>query len=166
MWFDGSITNGLTGIGIVIVSPQRIETTHGFRVDKIACSNNQAEYEALIVGLEILIGLQVHAVGIFGDSQLVVNQVKGIFKCQSISILPYYVVALHLLSQFEIANVTHVLRFLNNKANDVAQKASNIKRRDNVQRDISQTTFQILIPPLNKRNVVLEVNHNDLHEQD
>ena len=150
----------------MIRSPQGVETTHGFRVDEATCSNNQAEYEALIEGLEILIGLQVHAVDIFGDSQLVINQVKGIFKCQSISILPYYVVALHLLSQYQIANVTHVPRFLNNRANDVAQKASNFKRRDNAQRDISQTTYQKLIPPLNKRNVVLEVNDNDLQEQD
>ena len=39
-----------------------------FRVNKTTCSNNQAEYEALIMGLEILIGLQAHAVDIFGDS--------------------------------------------------------------------------------------------------
>ena len=52
----------------MIKSPLGIETTHGFRVDKITCSNNQAEYDALIVGLEILIGLQAHAVHIFGDS--------------------------------------------------------------------------------------------------
>ena len=80
--------------------------------------------------------------------------------------LPYYVVALHLLSQFQIANVTHVPRFLNNRANDVAQKASNFKRKVGTLRDISQTTYQKSIPPLNKRNVVLEVNHNDLQEQD
>ena len=80
--------------------------------------------------------------------------------------LPYYVVALHLLSQFQIANVTHVPRFLNNRANDVAQKASNFKMNDGTQWDISQTTYQKSIPPLNKRNVVLEVNHNDLQEQD
>ena len=80
--------------------------------------------------------------------------------------LPFYVVALHLLSLFEIANVTHVLRFLNNRANDVAQKASNFKRKDGTQRDVSQTTYQKSIPSLNKRNVVLEINHNDLQEQD
>ena len=74
---------------------------------------------------------------------------KGIFKCLSISMLPYYVVALHLLSQFQIANVTHVPRFLNNKANDVAQKASNFKRRDYTGRDIRQTTYQKVILPLN-----------------
>mgnify|MGYP003703457705 CR=1 FL=1 len=137
MWFDRSKANGLTRIGVVIKSPQGVETTHGFRVDEITCSNNQAEYEVLIMGLEILIGLQAHAVDIFGDSQLVINQVKGIFKCQSMSMLSYYVVALHLLSQFQVAIVTYVPRFLNNKANDVAQEASNFKRRDNTQKDIS-----------------------------
>ena len=81
MWLDGSKANGLTRISVVIKSPQGVETTYGFNVDEITCSNNQAEYEALIMGLEILIGLQAHAVDIFGDSQLVVNQVKGIFKC-------------------------------------------------------------------------------------
>ena len=94
-----------------------------------------------------------HAVDKYGDSQLVVNQVKGIFKCQSVSMLPYYVVALHLLSQFQIANVSYVLRFLNNKANDVAQKVSNFKRSDNTQMNINQTIYQKVIPPLNKRNV-------------
>ena len=43
----------------------------------------------------MLIRFQAHAFDMFGDSQLVVNQVKGIFKCQSASMLPYYVVALH-----------------------------------------------------------------------
>ena len=113
MWFDGSKANGLIGIGIVIKSPQGTETTHGFRVDEATCSNNQAEYEALIVGLEILIGLQVHAVDIFGYSQLVINQVKRIFKCQSMSILPHHWLycsrilehGLHLLFETEKANV-------------------------------------------------------------
>ena len=31
MWFDGSKANGLTGIGVVIKSPQGVETTHGFQ---------------------------------------------------------------------------------------------------------------------------------------
>ena len=98
MWFDGSKANGLIGIGVVIKSPQGVETTHGFRVDEITCSNNQAEYEALIMGLKILIWLQVHAINKFGESQLVINQVKGIFKCQSVSMLPYNVVALYWFS--------------------------------------------------------------------
>ena len=147
MWFDGSKANGLTGISVVIKSPQGIETTHGFRVDEITCSNNQAEYEALIMGLEMLIGLRAHAVDIFGDSQLVVNQVKGIFKCQSVSMLPYYVVTLHLLSQIQITNATYIPRFMNKKANDVAQKALNFRRRDDTQMNISQAIYQKLIPP-------------------
>ncbi|XP_028069714.1 uncharacterized protein LOC114272263 [Camellia sinensis] len=55
MWFGGLNANGLVGVGVMIKSPQGTETTHGFKVDEITCSNNQAEYEALIMGLEILI---------------------------------------------------------------------------------------------------------------
>ena len=53
---------------MVIKSPQEVETIHGFRVNEVTCSNNQVEYEALIMGLEMLIGLQAHAVDIFGDA--------------------------------------------------------------------------------------------------
>ena len=62
--------------------------------------------------------------------------------------------------------MTYIPRFINNKANDVAQKALNFKMRDGSQLNISQATYQKLIPPLAKRNVVLEVNHNDLQDQD
>ena len=49
MWFDGSKANDLIGIGVVIMSPQGVETTHSFKVDEITCSNNQAKYEAVIM---------------------------------------------------------------------------------------------------------------------
>lgn len=68
MWFNGSKANGLVEISAVIKSPQGVETTHGFRIDEATCFNNQAEYETLVMGLKILIGLQVHTVNIFGDS--------------------------------------------------------------------------------------------------
>ncbi|XP_028093423.1 uncharacterized protein LOC114293539 [Camellia sinensis] len=77
MWFDGSKANGLARIGVVIKSPQGAKTTHGFRIDETTCSNNQAEYEALVMRLEILIDLQVHVVNIFGDSQLTITVDNG-----------------------------------------------------------------------------------------
>lgn len=50
-------------------------------------TNNQAEYEALIVGLELMIDMGVKNVIIRGDSQLVIHQLIGDFKCQSDSII-------------------------------------------------------------------------------
>jgi ribonuclease HI len=38
------------------------------------CTNNQAKYEALVVGLEVLMAMKVRDVEAFGDSNLVVQQ--------------------------------------------------------------------------------------------
>ena len=110
LWFDGSKTRYSVGIGIVIESPNGIKTKYGFKVGKISCSNNQIEYEALIMELEILRGLKVKFVEIFGDSQLVINQINGIFKCFNQGLLPYYIGSVHLMSQFTMVSITHVPR--------------------------------------------------------
>ena len=46
-------------------------------------TNNEAEYEALIYGLELLLENNFLSVNIFSDSQLVVNQVNGLFKVKN-----------------------------------------------------------------------------------
>ena len=51
--FDGSNIESSAGVGIVIVSPLGVKTTLSFNLD-FDCTNNQAEYEALVIGLEIL----------------------------------------------------------------------------------------------------------------
>ena len=51
--FDGSSTEKCPGAGIVIISPKGIKTTLSFNL-VFKCTNNQAEYEALVIGLEIL----------------------------------------------------------------------------------------------------------------
>ena len=53
-------------------SPQGVKTQLTFRVEKV-CSNNQVEYEALVLGLEILLQMGIKNVTVFGDSQLVIN---------------------------------------------------------------------------------------------
>jgi ribonuclease HI len=45
------------------------------------CTENQAEYKALLNGLEVLIDLGVRKVEIFGDSKLVVQQINGESQC-------------------------------------------------------------------------------------
>ena len=54
--FNGSSTENSAGTGIVIISPKGIKTTLSFNL-VFKCTNNQAEYEALVIDLKILLEL-------------------------------------------------------------------------------------------------------------
>ena len=68
--FDDSSTENSAGAGIVIISPTGVKTILSFNL-AFECTNNQAEYEALMIGLEILLDLRVKHVRVIGYSQLV-----------------------------------------------------------------------------------------------
>ncbi|CAN6564249.1 unnamed protein product [Malus baccata var. baccata] len=90
-------------------------------------TNNRAEYEALIIGLEILIELGAMEVEVFGDLELVINQLKGEFKCRHIAMAGYYLAAPQLLKYWDSEiSVSHVPRGTNLAANEMAQLASGI----------------------------------------
>ena len=55
--FDGSSTEKFVGVGIVNISPKGIKTTLSFNL-AFKCTNNQVEYEALVISLEILWNLE------------------------------------------------------------------------------------------------------------
>ncbi|XP_070681725.1 uncharacterized protein [Malus domestica] len=90
-------------------------------------TNNRAEYEALIIGLEILMDLGAVEVEVFGDSELVINQLNGEFKCRHITMTGYYLAATQLLSFWDSEiSVNHVPRGSNLVANEMAQLASGV----------------------------------------
>ena len=156
LWIDDSKARYSVGIGIVMESPNGIKTKYGFKVGKIPCSNNQIEYEALIMGLEILRGLKVKFVEIFGDSQLVVNQINGIFKCLNQGLLPYYIGCLHLMSQFKMVSITHVPRYFNQEADEIAQRASGFKKIE--RKEIDQEALRKFLSSLEERGLMIEMN--------
>jgi ribonuclease HI len=58
--------------GLVFVIPEGEIIIHSLALTE-PCTNNEAEYEALIVGLELSLELEIKAVRIFGDSELIIN---------------------------------------------------------------------------------------------
>ncbi|CAN6565789.1 unnamed protein product [Malus baccata var. baccata] len=124
LYFDGSHTQKAAGAGIVIINPQGVYHYYSFLLDYQENTNNRAEYEALIIGLEILMDLGATEVEIFGDSELVINQLNGEFKCRHITMAGYYMAATQLLSFWESEiSVNYILRGSNLVANEMAQLA-------------------------------------------
>jgi len=87
-------------------------------------TNNQAEYQSLIKGLELLKEVHADAVEIFGDSMLVINQLAGIYECRSEVLITYYEKSRQLLREFKDFWLEHVPRLHNEEANQLAQHAS------------------------------------------
>ncbi|XP_058788284.1 uncharacterized protein LOC131662499 [Vicia villosa] len=116
-----------TGIGGIIVSPDGIPAEFKYSIAGM-CTNNEAEYEALITGLELLLKLGARNVEIMVDFELVVKQVSKEYKCVKENLIMYFVVANRFLRRFNSANIQHIPRQENQEVNDLAQEASGYKR--------------------------------------
>jgi len=122
-FFDGSTYDQGGGIGVVLISPRGRK--YEFSLSIVATSiNNRAEYQALVRGLELLREIRADAVEVFGDSMLVINQLIGIYECQSEVLISYYERCLQLLKEFKDFHVEHIPRLHNEEANRLAQHAS------------------------------------------
>jgi ribonuclease HI len=124
LFFDGSTHKDGSGVGIMIISPDGIPTKLKYRIEGPLCSNNEAEYEALIAGLEALLEFRATRVEIKGDSELVIKQLTKEYKCIKENLIMYFVIANRLLNFFEYIDIKHVPRIKNQEANDLAQITS------------------------------------------
>ena len=71
LYFDGSVCSSGLGVGVAYISPHGTVFEASCRLDYF-CTNNQAEYEALLFGLELLVDAGVTHVEAYGDSLLIV----------------------------------------------------------------------------------------------
>ena len=111
----------------MIIYPKKIPTKSKYKIDGPPCSNNGAEYEASIIGLEILLELGATMVEIRGDSELVVKQITKEYECVKENLIMYFCVANRLLRKFEYVNIKHAPRLKNQEANDFSQIPSGYK---------------------------------------
>lgn len=97
-------------------------------------TNNQAEYHALIAGMEWCLANGVREVLVYLDSLLVVNQLAGKFKVKNRDLWTLYESAKNLSSKFRTAKFTHVPREMNKLADAEVNKALDaVKGTDIVQ---------------------------------
>lgn len=101
MYFDGSNTSYSSRIGVAIKSLKEIITKMAFQL-QVKCINNRVEYETIIDGLEMLLSMRVMNVQTIRDSQLIINQITRIFKCQNSSFRTCLSKVEELLYQFNV----------------------------------------------------------------
>jgi pterin-4a-carbinolamine dehydratase/ribonuclease HI len=88
-------------------------------------TNNQAEYQALKLGLEKAHKEGVTEIDVYMDSLLVINQMKGIFKVKNRDLWPIHSAIQELAKQFKKVTYTHVPRELNKLADGQVNKCLN-----------------------------------------
>jgi len=113
---------GPAGAGVVLHDPQgRLQVRTGRYLGET--TNNVAEYQALLLGLEEARKLSVRRLQVLADSELMVKQLNGRYRVKSPHLLPLWRQALQALEQLEAYAVVHVPREKNRLADEVANQA-------------------------------------------
>lgn len=81
MDFDGAVSKEGVGVGIWI-RPLEGEPKLFSYMLYFDCTNNITEYQALVLGLKILKNLKAKKIYIYGDFELIINPVKGIYQAK------------------------------------------------------------------------------------
>jgi ribonuclease HI len=115
--------NEWQGIDIVLVSPRNATFDFSSRL-KAHRTNNQAEYEAILFSLELINYMRVTHVKVFGDSQLVVQQILGDYQCLYGISNDYLERCWDIMRSFHDFDIRHISRAKNSIDNELAQEAS------------------------------------------
>jgi ribonuclease HI len=121
---DGSVGGnpGPGAIGVVI------EDGHGTPVEAWGeaighCTNNQAEYQALLAALRKARRLGAKTVTVRSDSQLLVRQFLGEYKVRDQKLKPLHEEARRLARAFDSFEIVHIPREQNRAADRLANRA-------------------------------------------
>lgn len=86
-------------------------------------TNNFAEYSGLLAALEYAVAHHARMLRVRSDSELLVKQIKGVYKVRSEGLLPLYEQAQRLMLKLEDFRIEHVRREQNRDADRLANKA-------------------------------------------
>ena len=123
MYVDGSSGEQGSGAGIVLEGPEGEEISYAVKLE-FAATNNQAEYEALIAGLELAKAVKADRVKIKTDSQLVANHVSERFQPREEKMEQYLKIVRQMMGKFEVVEVIQIPREQNSRADILARMAS------------------------------------------
>ena len=88
VYVDGAANQRGAGVGLVLVSPEKITIEKSLKLG-FSATNNEAEYETLLIGMTMVQKMGGKALEMFSDSRLIVGQVKGELEARDIRMQEY-----------------------------------------------------------------------------
>ena len=83
IYVDGSSNTKGCGAGVILENSDGLAIEYSLKFD-FPTSNNQAEYEACLAGIQMAKELGTNAITIYSDSKLVVSHIKGEYQAKEL----------------------------------------------------------------------------------
>ena len=122
-YFDGSRSKECVGGGCMLLDPIGNKHMLYCRLEFL-CTNNAAKYEALVQGLKKALVLNVKVLVAFGDSEIIVQQVRNSIHCLSNHLQSYQKEVWNMISTFDSFTIESIPRFQNQEADLLENVAS------------------------------------------
>ena len=122
MFVDGSSFGnpGPAGIGVIIVTNSIEEMSIPIGI----ATNNEAEYRALLSGLQKALDMGIRQIEAFIDSEVVAQQIKQVYKIKNPKLMTLYKKIIELTKNFEVFQINYITREQNSKADQLAKQAA------------------------------------------
>jgi ribonuclease HI len=128
LYVDGAadLHSKIAGIGGIIYKND--EELFSFSEYIGSKTNNEAEYSALIRGIDELLNLNILHAEIYADSELIVKQINGEYKVKNERMLKLHSKATSLLKQLNSWSVNHIVRDKNSVADKLSKEGMKRKK--------------------------------------
>ena len=125
LYFDGAANRNGSGVGVLLISPKETHVPVSIKLN-FSMTNNVAEYEACLLGLETAISMGIEELDVYGDSALIIQQMQNKWKIKEEKLLPYFEYFQDLAKKFIKIEYHYIPRTQNQFANALATLASMI----------------------------------------
>ncbi|GKV21714.1 hypothetical protein SLEP1_g31668 [Rubroshorea leprosula] len=123
LYVDGASSSKGSGAGALLIGPKGYRSEHALKFNFDA-TNNMAEYEALLLGLQLALELKISAIQVYSDSQLVVNQINSICEVVDPVMVKYVALVAELKCKFQKFCLSKIPRTENEQADSLSKFAS------------------------------------------
>ncbi|XP_058784827.1 uncharacterized protein LOC131659686 [Vicia villosa] len=130
IYVDGASSSSGSGAGIILENGEGLIIEVSL-VLSFNTSNNQAEYEALLAGLRLAEDIGAREVKIYTDSQLVASHISGEYQAKNDVLAEYLTLVKDKMKKFAKAEVEHIPREHNSRADILSKLASTRKKGGN-----------------------------------